>query len=178
MRTILTGATGFALAVFAWGAQPANTPAKKTTTRPSASPPAAVHKAAVVSTASAAKKPVSATPVRTAATPQTAVRKPAPKRAPIIRTTWRNRQAAPTADRYKEIQFALAARGYLPADGATGIWDQASADALKKFQTDQNIDNSGKISALSLIALGLGPRHDSPPVKIADNGSSGSGQDR
>jgi opacity protein-like surface antigen len=77
-------------------------------------------------------------------------------------TTWRNRQAAPTADRYKEIQDALAAKGYLETDGATGKWDQASIDALKKFQADQKLDSTGKINSLSLIALGLGPKYEQP----------------
>ncbi len=74
--------------------------------------------------------------------------------------TWRNRQAAPSADRYREIQSALAARGYLKPEDATGTWNQASIDALKKFQAEQNLDSSGKINSLSLIALGLGPRRD------------------
>jgi len=74
--------------------------------------------------------------------------------------TWRNRQMAPSSDRYREIQTALAARGYLKAEDATGSWNQASIDALKKFQSEQNIDSSGKINSLSLIALGLGPRRD------------------
>jgi len=74
--------------------------------------------------------------------------------------TWRNRQSAPSADRYREIQGALAERGYLKPEEATGSWNQASVDALKKFQSEQNVDSSGKINSLSLIALGLGPRRD------------------
>ena len=74
--------------------------------------------------------------------------------------TWRNRQSAPSADRYREIQDALAARGYLTPEDATGNWNQTSMEALKKFQSEQNLDSSGKINSLSLIALGLGPRRD------------------
>ncbi len=77
------------------------------------------------------------------------------------RTTWRNRQARPTPDRYKEIQQALVAKGYLQPEQATGVWDDTSATALKKFQAGQNLEPTGKISSLSLIALGLGPKHDS-----------------
>src|SRR4030088_294496 len=80
----------------------------------------------------------------------TAGRKAAPKRPT---TTWRNRQLAPSADRYREIQTALATRGYLRSEDATGVWNQESSDALKKFQTEQNIESSGKINSLSLIAL-------------------------
>jgi hypothetical protein len=80
------------------------------------------------------------------------------------RTTWRNRQLAPTPERYKEIQRALVSKGYLPADQANGQWGDSSAEALKKFQADQNLDGSGKINSLSLIALGLGPKHDTATV--------------
>ena len=74
--------------------------------------------------------------------------------------SWRTRQTSPTADRYREIQEALVARGYLSAEDATGAWGPESANALKKFQAEQTLDSTGKIDSLSLIALGLGPRHD------------------
>ncbi len=66
----------------------------------------------------------------------------------------------PTPERYKEIQQALADKGYFhgPVDGN---WGPESVDALKRFQAEQNLDSDGKISSLSLIALGLGPRRDS-----------------
>jgi peptidoglycan hydrolase-like protein with peptidoglycan-binding domain len=73
---------------------------------------------------------------------------------------------APTPERYKEIQDALAKRGYLHGE-PTGKWDQESADALRHFQQDQNLEPSGKLNSLSIIALGLGPKHDSPPDKPA-----------
>lgn len=81
------------------------------------------------------------------------------KKAPV-RTTWRNRQTAPTPERYKQIQDALVAKGFLNPEGASGTWGQSSADALKKFQAAQNIESTGKINSLSLIALGLGPKRD------------------
>jgi peptidoglycan hydrolase-like protein with peptidoglycan-binding domain len=71
------------------------------------------------------------------------------------------RQTAPTADRYREIQEALAARGYLSSEDANGSWGSSSTEALKKFQAEQTLETTGKIDSLSLIALGLGPRHDS-----------------
>lgn len=88
------------------------------------------------------------------------------KKAPAKKsaTTWRNRQLAPSADRYREIQTALASKGYLKPEDATGSWNTTSAEALKKFQSEQNIDASGKINSLSLIALGLGPRRESPAI--------------
>jgi len=74
------------------------------------------------------------------------------------RSTWRAGQTAPTPDRYKEIQGALAQKGYLHGE-ATGVWSQDSADALRRFQQDQNLQASGKLDSLSIIALGLGPKH-------------------
>lgn len=82
------------------------------------------------------------------------------KKGPAQRTTWRNRQLTPTPDRYKQIQEALSAKGYLPAEQANGQWNDASAAALKKFQADQNLEANGKINSLSLIALGLGPKRE------------------
>lgn len=67
------------------------------------------------------------------------------------------RQSAPSPERYREIQQALAERGYY--DGAVdGVWNNSSMEALRRFQLDQNLDPDGKLGALSLIALGLGPK--------------------
>jgi peptidoglycan hydrolase-like protein with peptidoglycan-binding domain len=73
------------------------------------------------------------------------------------RTPARSYQQAPTADRYREIQQALASKGYFHGE-PTGEWGADSIDALKRFQTDQNLMPDGKIGSLSLIALGLGPK--------------------
>jgi hypothetical protein len=81
--------------------------------------------------------------------------------------TWRSRQTAPTADRYRDIQRALAAKGYLPADSVTGQWGTGCVDALKRFQAEQNLEATGKINSLSLIALGLGPNHNASTAKPA-----------
>src|ERR1039458_8609218 len=61
--------------------------------------------------------------------------------------TWRNRQTSPSPDRYREIQGALAAKGFLKPEDATGTWNQTSSDALKKFQAEQNLESSGKIDS-------------------------------
>lgn len=65
----------------------------------------------------------------------------------------------PTPERYKEIQQALASRGYFTAE-PDGNWGPASIEALKRFQHDQNLVEDGKIGSLSLIALGLGPKRE------------------
>jgi peptidoglycan hydrolase-like protein with peptidoglycan-binding domain len=71
-------------------------------------------------------------------------------------TPTRNIQQHPTPERYTEIQQALVERGYLAE--ANGSWDAASIAAMKKFQEDQRLNADGKLTALSLTALGLGPR--------------------
>jgi hypothetical protein len=151
MRNILSYVVMAAMIALAWSAGGTaavqqTTPAKKT-----------------VAKKTAAKK--KATPARKGAATRSASlrgKKPAGKRG----VTWRNRQTSPTPDRYREIQGALASKGYLKPEDATGAWNQTSSDAMKKFQTEQNLDSTGKINSLSLIALGLGPHHDpAPPPK-------------
>src|SRR5437870_2564868 len=110
-------------------------------------------------------------PVKKSTASKTSAKKKVPAKKGTAKkpaVTWRNRQLAPTPDRYREIQSALAAKGYLKPEDASGAWNQNSSEALKRFQADQNLDSSGKINSLSLIALGLGPRRDtasaaSPP---------------
>jgi murein L,D-transpeptidase YcbB/YkuD len=70
-------------------------------------------------------------------------------------------QLQPTPERYKEIQDALASRGYFNGS-PDGTWGPKSVDALKRFQRDQNLTDDGKIGSLSLIALGLGPKRAAP----------------
>lgn len=66
-------------------------------------------------------------------------------------------QPQPSPERYQQIQAALAAKGYYKGE-PTGQWSADSADALKRFQSDQNLTADGKLNSLSLIALGLGPK--------------------
>jgi hypothetical protein len=65
----------------------------------------------------------------------------------------------PEPERLREIQRALAEKGYFKGE-PNGEWTADSVAALKKFQGDRNLPPDGKINALSLIGLGLGPRHD------------------
>jgi hypothetical protein len=157
MRKILSYAAMAAMIVLAWSADGApavqqtvpakqTAPAKKKAARRKASP--AKKGAATVS----ARKPGATTKSSAASRGK----KTAGKRG----VTWRNRQTSPSPDRYREIQGALASKGYLKPEDATGTWNQTSSDALKKFQAEQNLDSNGKINSLSLIALGLGPHRD------------------
>lgn len=78
-------------------------------------------------------------------------------------------QMQPTTDRYKEIQQALADKGYFRGM-PDGTWNGESVDALKRFQKDQNLDPDGKIGSLSLMALGLGPKRGVASAQTAPAG--------
>jgi hypothetical protein len=101
-----------------------------------------------------------AAPAKTKASAPAARKEP----APAVR---RGPQLSPTKERYKQIQDALASKGYLARSEATGQWTAASMDALKRFQANQNLEATGKINSLSLIALGLGPKHETTPSRKA-----------
>ena len=161
MRNILSYAAMAVMIALAWSsggtaAVQQTTPAKKTAARKTA-----------------AKK--KATPARKGAATRSASSRG--KKTPGKRAvTWRNRQMSPTPDRYREIQGALASKGYLKPEDATGTWNQSSADAMKKFQMEQNLDSTGKINSLSLIALGLGPRKEAAPTPAPKNPPQPPGQ--
>jgi peptidoglycan hydrolase-like protein with peptidoglycan-binding domain len=74
-----------------------------------------------------------------------------------------SRQQTPAPERYREIQQALTDKGYLKSE-PTGVWTTESADALKQFQTENNLSPTGKLSAASLISLGLGPKKNTEPI--------------
>lgn len=85
-------------------------------------------------------------------------------------------QAHPDQERYQQIQQALVDRGYFKGE-VDGHWGDDSVEALKKFQADQKLDSDGKINSLTLIGLGLGPKHDigtlsPPPATTLPNTSS------
>ena len=66
-------------------------------------------------------------------------------------------QLRPTSERYKQIEQALAAKGYL-GEEPSGKWGPGSVEALRAFQSDHQLPPTGKLDALSLTQLGLGPR--------------------
>lgn len=113
-------------------------------------PPKATAKKPAIKTAPAKTAKPAAKPAKTTAkTTKTSTKK---KAAAPARTA----QQHPTSERYTEIQQALVDRGYL--EQASGNWDAASVAAMKKFQEDQALHVDGKLGALTLTALGLGPR--------------------
>lgn len=111
------------------------------------SPSATKQAPAGKSTAAAGKRP---SPSR-----KSASRSKSKRRLP----SWRTSQQVPTRERYLEIQQALVSRGFLQGP-PTGVWGPDSVAALKKFQASQDLDPTGKLDSLSLIALGLGPRRE------------------
>lgn len=94
-----------------------------------------------------------------AGTKSATARRPQTRRGVV--TQRRQSQQVPGSERVREIQQALADRGY--ALEPSGVWGSDSVEALKKFQTDQNINNltgRGRLDPLTLIALGLGPKRE------------------
>ena len=128
-----------------------------TESKQKAAPKSSVDKAAATKTSPVAKKSASKSTTKTGAKSK--------KQAVVARRPPLQQQ--PTAGRYKEIQQALADKGYFrgPVDGT---WGLESVDALKRFQKEQNLDPDGKIGALSLMALGLGPRRGPAAAQAAD----------
>ena len=157
----------FGLFTGCFAATPANQPAAKKTNAPKATPKSAPKAAPKTATKAAGN---------TKAAPKTAARKPAAKpgvktaargKGPArpVASTWRSRQSVPTPERYKEIQEALASKGYLKSE-PNGVWDAQSQDAMKQFQNDHQLTPTGKLSAASLIGLGLGPKNSSDPAVL------------
>lgn len=128
-------------------------PPKKTVTKKKASTTktTVTHKPMAARKTSTAKSP--------AITRKGARRAPVVSRAPVVKRS--PSQAAPSPERYREIQSALAEKGYLKSE-PNGVWDADSIDAMKRYQADQKQDPSGKITAASLIGLGLGSSTASP----------------
>jgi len=143
-NTILTVGLGWALALLAFGTPPAGNPSKN-----KAQP----------------KKATASTKTKPAATKKTA-----PNPNQTASRYRRSAQQQPTSERYREIQHALSEKGYFggPADGN---WGPESIEALKRFQRDQNLVDDGKIGSLSLIALGLGPKHEEARVSAVPPGA-------
>jgi len=94
-----------------------------------------------------------AKPTRSAAKP--AASKSRTKRSSKHSSRRERGQKAPAAERISEIQQALAKDGSF-AGTASGKWDDATVEAMKKFQAGHGLTPSGKLDALTLQKLGLG----------------------
>lgn len=85
------------------------------------------------------------------------------RRSTRSRSTAPSYQLHPDPERYQQIQQALADKGYFKGE-INGTWGNDSEDALKRFQVDQKLPDDGKINALTLTGLGLGPKHDGSSI--------------
>lgn len=63
------------------------------------------------------------------------------------------------SERAQQIQEALIREHYLTGD-ATGTWNQASEDAMRRYQADHGWQTKTVPDSRALISLGLGPSHD------------------
>jgi hypothetical protein len=62
-------------------------------------------------------------------------------------------------ERAQEIQKALIREHYLSGT-AVGTWNQASEDAMRRYQADHGWQSKTVPDSRALISLGLGPSHD------------------
>ena len=63
------------------------------------------------------------------------------------------------ADRARTIQEALIREHYLTGE-PTGAWNQASEDAMRRYQSDHGWQTKEVPDSRALISLGLGPSKD------------------
>lgn len=101
------------------------------------------------------RKPSAAKPSGAKSSAKATPTKTQKKRRPVSRRRRVRRQSAPTADRIREIQSALAKAGHYQAT-PNGKWDSKSVEAMKAFQEANGLRPSGKLDARSLQLLGLG----------------------
>ena len=75
--------------------------------------------------------------------------------------------------RVEEIQQALTREGFFKGP-STGTWDEATRDAMRRYQSNNGFSATGLPDAKSLMKLGLGPHAlpaDVQPTAAAQNGT-------
>ena len=80
-------------------------------------------------------------------------------------------QMAPAPERITEIQQALTKNGSF-SGSPNGKWDDATVEAMKKFQSGHGLNPSGKLDALTLEKLGLGSQTAGVAEPVAPPNSS------
>lgn len=78
------------------------------------------------------------------------------RRKPRGHFRYRLAQLRLSPQRTIEIQRALIQAGYLNRE-PTGKWDDATRDAMKRYQADNSLPATGLPEARTLMKLGLGP---------------------
>jgi peptidoglycan hydrolase-like protein with peptidoglycan-binding domain len=97
-----------------------------------------------------AARPQAKTPPAKQSSPAKQTSKPKKKKPVRLRA-----QKAPTPERLREIQSALAQKGLYEGE-PNGKWDARSVQAMKNFQEANGLTATGKLDAKSLQKLGLG----------------------
>lgn len=129
-------------------------PAKKPSTSAAAAKPSTTrkHKSTAKSSSTGAKK--------TSGTTHTASSIASGKHSSHKKKTARVRgQQKIDSERAQSIQEALIREHYLTGD-ATGTWNQASEDAMRRYQADHGWQSKEVPDSRALIKLGLGPSKD------------------
>jgi hypothetical protein len=124
--------------------KPASKPASKTATKTATTKH---HKASVTSASSGTTKSPSKT--GTASTGKRSRKKTAKVRG----------QQKIDSERAQAIQEALIREHYMSGEAA-GTWNQASEDAMRKYQADHGWQSKTVPDSRALISLGLGPSKD------------------
>jgi peptidoglycan hydrolase-like protein with peptidoglycan-binding domain len=163
IATLMAALLATALAARGLAAQDATAAKKSSVSKAKAS-----SKSGKRTTSTKAGASKAATPPATSTTKSVAHRKPSKTTKKPVVVSRRYAQQTPSVQRYKEIQQALAERGYFRGE-PDGTWGPESIDSLKRFQRDQSLAEDGKIGSLSLIALGLGPKRPAPEPVATQN---------
>src|SRR6266851_9141910 len=109
-------------------------------------------------TKTSAKKHSSTAATSHAATPHSSARKS--KKSGKTARGWRHRgQQKIDAERTRQIQEALIREHYLSGE-PTGKWNDATQEALRRYQAANGWQNKTVPDSRALIKLGLGPSHD------------------
>lgn len=75
------------------------------------------------------------------------------------------------SERARQIQAALIKQNYLTGT-PSGDWDNATEDAMKKFQADHGWQTKMTPDSRALIALGLGPDHNADGTPVVAKASA------
>ena len=140
------------------GAKPKSTKAKSTGSK-SASPSSGTHAKTVAKSHPASHHSAASHPKsNTAIAARTSKTKYANSKNGKGKKTARGQQKI-EPERAEAIQQALIREHYLSSDAA-GTWNQASEDAMRRYQADHGWQSKTVPDSRALISLGLGPSHD------------------
>jgi hypothetical protein len=143
---VMTLCAGLAAGQNASSDAPAKAPAKKSTTSRTASQQ---HHTSTSKTSGS-----SATTKKSSSKTHTSGKKSSKKKSTHARG-----QQKIDSERAQAIQEALIREHYLTGE-ATGTWNQASEEAMRKYQADQGWQSKTVPDSRALIKLGLGPSKD------------------